>query len=295
MKNNDQHVHSNFIVIAVFFLLLIPAVMVTPGFGKPVDDFQEQIERIKAVEQWKITFSYEREYKSESDFGDISGADYERISSSGAALFGKEKPERGEDDNEEDDYYDYYYYDYYDYYEDEEENTKDYDEDDSWGEDHYGEDILKLYAQSGSAEYELEIYHLSRVGEYYVIDTESGSGFADIGIGSIIDFNFNERSYSFFILPVGEGVPSKAFRLSNVTEQVIKEMSEEGLPVIYPDKLRAMFPDKRQWEEFLSSYAVEVSGMNIPQTGLIFKGKQVTATGDTVSWTIEPVSVQGGK
>jgi len=276
----EMHLHKGKLgkcLLLIAGLLLLTSTFLIPiTDARPVDDFSKQVEKIRAVSQWRIIFTYARNYTSDFDGGNIGGSDFERINSSGAASFGKEMPE---DEDE-----------YYDEYDDEEENDY-YEEEEADDEEDYEDDsILTLYANGGAAEYDLEIYHAAKLNDYYIVDSESGEGFADIGAGSILEFEFEDHSYSFMILPGGgEGVPSKSYRLSNITETLIKEMDEAGRPVMFPEKLKAMFPDKMRWNDFSSSYAVSVSRMPIPASGLTLKGKMVSLDGDTITWTIEPV------
>lgn len=148
------------------------------------------------------------------------------------------------------------------------------------------------YEGSGQTTYDLEYYSFSFMKDYKILDVEKGSGTAPlIKEACSLTFNFDDLTYSFSIFPgSGEGVPSRSFRKSNITDALIAEMGEAGKPVLYPEKLKAMFPDEQTWDEFTSFLGVEAFGMPLPFFGLTLAGSYTDSQGSVVSWILEPTS-----
>jgi len=150
------------------------------------------------------------------------------------------------------------------------------------------------YEGIGQTIYDLEYYSLALMDNYKILDVEKGNGTAPIiKEACSLTFNFDDLTYSFSIFPGSEdeeGVPSRSYRKSNITDALIAEMGEAGKPVLYPEKLKAMFPDEKTWDEFTSFLGVEAFGMPLPFFGLTLAGSFTDSQGGVVSWILEPTS-----
>jgi hypothetical protein len=218
------------------------------GFARGALD---QSERIFDVRSWKMTFRYHMDVAYENDFGQgIGGAHESKVEAEGTVLF-----TRG-----------------------------------------YGRGF---YRGEGQVDFSLAYSTLSKWGKYRVLDTEQAEGGARIlPIPELnrLRFDPNTHSYSFELYPGEEiggeggdfGVPSRAFRVDNVTETVLREFREEGTPVPFASMLRAMAPPQRTWDEFVSNFTVAAREIPLPFFGLRLQGSYTDHEGGVVTWILEP-------
>jgi hypothetical protein len=237
-------------------LLLLTTLMVPPLFAQ--DPLSEQSRRIREVSSWKMTFRYEMDVNFRNDFGGMGEEVIRFVESAGTVIF-----TRGPE----------------------------------------GE----RFAGEGRADYRLEYYTLvsadgmfsdsSGSGEKYsMLNSEEGSGSTSIIREvemNVLEFDFDTHTYMFRIIP-GEdheydfGVPTRSVMDMKIVDPLVDETPEEVAETIDRDQLKAMFPEHVEWEEFYSSYGVEVFGIPLPFLGLQLCGSSTDSQGGVVTWLIEP-------
>ena len=239
-------------------LLLLTTALELPAFAG--DPLRDQSRRIRNVSSWKMTFRYDMDVSFTNEFGGMSEEIIRFIESEGTVLF-----TRG--------------------------SQRD------------------LFAGEGTADYNLEYYTLlqadglfsgsSQSGEKYkMLNTEAGSGSTSIikeEQMNVLEFDFTTYTYMFRIVP-GEdheydfGLPTRSVMDMKIIDPLIGETAEEVAKTIDRDKLKAMFPEQVEWEEFFSSFSVEAFGIPLPFFDTKLCGSITDSQGGVVTWIIEPAT-----
>jgi len=116
------------------------------------------------------------------------------------------------------------------------------------------------------------------------ISTEYGTG---------IRFNYRNRTYDIRITP-GDydahldefGVPVESSSRIKVTNAMIRKLDAEGRPILYPETLKEMFPDRSK-EASRLNVGVEAFGMPFSSSSNTLKGTYTDEKGGVLTWNFK--------
>jgi len=154
-----------------------------------------------------------------------------------------------------------------------------------------------IFVGKGKVKYSISIFSISSLGEAFVIHLTDGKGSAKIEpIRQInyLKFHFSDGSYSLRITPGSSdeeldafGVEVETYSKIKITKALIKKMEEEGRPLLYPEVLKSIFPD-RDTNRDLENIAAEAFGIVLPSSGYTLKGSYKDEKGGVFSWKFVP-------
>ena len=248
---------------AAMLVLLLLGVAIAPS-ATGQDALRDQRRRINRVPSWEMTFRYEMDVDFTNRFGGMSEEVIRFVESEGSVVFTRSQ-EKGR------------------------------------------------FAGQGTAEYRLEYYTLVEVdglfsdssasGEKYkMLNVEEGDGSTSIIREvemNVLEFDFNNHTYMFRIIP-GEdleydfGVPTRSVMDMKIIDPLLDETSETVAETVDRNQLKAMFPEHVVWDDFVSSFSVEVFGIPLPFFGLKLCGSSTDSQGGVVTWIIEPAAAGAG-
>ena len=167
----------------------------------------------------------------------------------------------------------------------------------------------RLYVGSGVVKYDVSLMHYASLGEAMVIHFTDGKGSAKIKplkelvdddpeidgqiaieYGTRIKFNYRNRSYDMRITP-GDygahldefGVPVESSSRIKVTKAMIRKLEGEGRPILYPETLKEMFPDRSREADRLN-VGVEAFGIPFSSSSNTLKGSYTDEKGGILTW-----------
>lgn len=244
---------------AAMLVLLILGAAIAPS-ATAQDALRDQRRRISKVPSWKMTFRYEMDVSFTNQFGGMSEEIIRFVESEGTVIFTRSPDKR-------------------------------------------------RFAGQGTAEYRLEYYTLTSADnmfsdssssgdKYRMLNIEEGSGSTSIIKEvemNVLEFDFGTHTYMFRIIP-GEdleydfGVPTRSVMDMEIIDPLLDETSEEVAETVDRNQLKAMFPEHVVYEDFVSSFSVEVFGIPLPFFGLKLCGSYTDSQGGVVTWIIEPAA-----
>lgn len=150
-----------------------------------------------------------------------------------------------------------------------------------------------LYVGRGAVKYDVSLMHYAALGEGMVIHYTDGNGSEKIipnRYRTNLRINYRHKKYSLRIDPgIYEadldaiGLPVENFSNIKVTKAMIRKLEEEGRPILYPETLNEMFPDRSRQADRLN---VVVEAFDIPfsSSSNTLKGTYTDEKGGILTW-----------
>lgn len=154
-----------------------------------------------------------------------------------------------------------------------------------------------VFVGKGSANYEVSIMSMASMGNAWVVYLTDGKGKDNLEPIKEINYlriDLSEGTYDFWVTPGHDDEEMAMFGVDvvsrdylNITEPMIKKMAENGTPVMFPELLKAMFPNQRSQADLhqLNAY---VNYYPLPSFGYVLSGSFTDELGGIFSWELRP-------
>ena len=135
-----------------------------------------------------------------------------------------------------------------------------------------------VFVGKGSVDYEVSILSMASLGNARVVYLTDGKGKDNLEPIKEINYlkiDLSEGTYDFWVTPGHDDEEMAMFGVDvvsrdylNITDPVIEKMAENGTPVMFPELLKAMFPNQRNQADLhqLNAY---VNNYPLPSFGYV--------------------------
>ena len=253
-KNKALYCYALSIIFAVLYLFTSIQIL-----SNPKDVITNQSSKIKNVNKWKMTFRYEMDVNFKNDLEGMSEEVIRYIKSEGSVTFTRSRNKR-------------------------------------------------KFVGEGTATYDLKYYTLTQMDKFFsntsapndkykIVNIEEGKGSTSIIKQievNLLEFDYKRNTYTFKLIP-GEdfeydfGVPTKSVMNLKIIDPLLDETSETGGKDVNRNQLKAMLPEKINFDEFVSTFSIEAFKIPLPFFGTKFGGSYTDMYGGIITWIIEPV------